>query len=89
MAQGKLMSQDFMEHHVIEGEWNFNQVYYKNYMNRLGVPNLTQALIEREDTYYVAQNCSSMWTYLKEHYDETVQAVQVDELDGIPVWKFQ
>ena len=89
MAQGKLISQNFMDHHVIEGEWNFNQVYYKNYMKRLQVPNLTQALMKRKNTYYVAQDCTSMWTYLKEHYDENVQAIQVDELDGIPVWQFQ
>ena len=89
MEQGKLMSQDFMNHHVVWGEWYFNQVYYKNYMDRLGVPNLTQALMNRENTYYVAQDCNSMWTYLKEHYGENVQVVQVDELDGIPVWQFQ
>lgn len=89
MAQGKLMSKNFMEHNLAEGGWDFNQVYSKGQMERLGVPNPIRALAERPHTYYVAEDCNAVLTYIREHYDEKVQAVQVEELDGIPVWQFQ
>ncbi len=89
MDQGKLMTEKFIDHNLSDGGWDFNQIYSQNQMKRLGVTNPVRALIEREHTYYVAKNCSEMWTYLKEHYDATVQAVQITELDGIPVWEFK
>lgn len=89
MAQGKLMSAEFMNHNLADGGWDFNQVYSKGQMERLGVPNPIRALVERAYTYYVAEDCTVVLTYIREHYDETAQAVQVDELDGIPVWQFQ
>ena len=89
MAQGKLMSADFMNHNLAEGGWDFNQVYSKGQMERLGVPNPLLALVERPHTYYVAKDCAAVFTYIQEHYDDTAQAVQVNELDGIPVWQFQ
>ena len=89
MAQGKLMSENFMNHNLADGGWDFNQVYSKGQMERLGVPNPIRALAERPHTYYVAENCNAVLTYLQEHYNENVQAIQVDELDGIPVWQFQ
>ena len=89
MAQGKLLSENFMNHNLADGGWDFNQVYSKGQMERLGVPNPIRALAERPHTYYVAEDCNAVLTYIREHYDEKVQAVQVDELDGIPVWQFQ
>lgn len=89
MAQGKLMSVDFMNHNLADGGWDFNQVYSKAQMERLGVPNPIWALAERTHTYYVAEDCNAVLTYIQEHYDAAVQAVQVKELNGIPVWQFQ
>lgn len=89
MAQGKLLSENFISHNLADGGWDFNQVYSKDQMEHLGVVNPIRALTERANTYYVAEDCHAVLTYIREHYDETAQAVQVDELDGIPVWKFQ
>ena len=89
MKQGKLISTDFFAHNISAGGWDFNQVYYKELMEKLGVPNPVWALVNRKKTYYVASDCTNMWTYLKEHYDAEVQVEQVDEIDGIPVWQFQ
>lgn len=89
MSQGKLLSQEFLAHHLNDGGWEFNQVYFKERMEQMGVPNPIHALIEQEETYYVAEDCNFVWTYLKEHYDDGIEAIQVDELNGIPVWKFR
>ena len=83
------MTAEDMKHNLNDGGWDFNQVYSQNQMKRLGVTNPVRALIEREHTYYVSKDCREMWTYLKEHYDAAVQAVQINELDGIPVWEFK
>lgn len=89
MDQGKLLSEDFLDHNLCYGEWTWGQVYYKNYLDRLGIPNPMRALVERQGTYLVAEDNILVLTYLQEHYDESVYASQIDEIEGIPVWKFQ
>lgn len=86
--QGKLMTEDFLEHNLCYGEWTYGQVYFQHYLDRLGVPNPMKALLERKETYYVAEDSNLVLTYLREHYDEQVQVLQTGEIDGIPVWKF-
>ena len=87
--QGKLMTDTFMEHNLCYGEWTYGQVYYQNYLERLGVPNPMRALLERKNTYYVAEDNSRVFTYLKEHFDENVKVREVGKIDGISVWKFE
>lgn len=88
-AQGKLMTEKFMEHNICAGLWIYHQVYFQNYLNRLGIPNPARALLERENTYYVAENEETMLVFLQEHYDEETIASQVGEIEGIPIWKFE
>ena len=89
MRQGKMISSEFMNHNISAGGWDFNQVYYRELMKRLGVPNPVKSLLEREKTYYIADDCNDMLIYLQEHFDKSVQAVQIDEIEGIPIWKFE
>lgn len=86
--QGKLMTEEFLEHNLCYGEWTYGQVYFQNYLERLGVPNPMKALLDREETYYVAEDSNLVLTYLREHFDEGVEVSQTGEIDGIPVWKF-
>lgn len=86
--QGKIMTEDFLKHNLCYGEWTYGQVYFRNYLERLGVPNPMKALLDRKETYYVAEDSDLVLTYLREHYDEKVQVVRTGEIDGIPVWKF-
>ena len=55
----------------------------------MGIPNPARALLERENTYYVAENEETMLVFLQEHYDEETIASQVGEIEGIPIWKFE
>lgn len=89
MNQGKLMTEEFMRHNLCYGEWTWGQVYYINYLERFQLPNPMKALLEREETYLVAEDHTLVSTYIKEHYDENVIVQKVDEIDGIPVWEFQ
>ena len=83
------MKTKFMEHNICAGLWIYHQVYFQNYLNRLGIPNPARALLERENTYYVAENEETMLVFLQEHYDEETIASQVGEIEGIPIWKFE
>ena len=64
-AQGKLMTEKFMEHNICAGLWIYHQVYFQNYLNRLGIPNPARALLERENTYYVAENEETMLVFCR------------------------
>ena len=87
-AQGKLMTDQFMDHNVCAGCWTYGHVYFNNYLKRLGIPNPVRALLEREKTWYVADDPCLLLVYLQEHYDETTTVRQEGELDGVPVWRF-
>lgn len=87
--QGKFMTDEFLAHNLSYGDWVYGQVYYERYLERLGIPNPVKALIERDRMYYVALDETEMLRYLQEHYDKTIQARKVRELEGIPVWEFQ
>lgn len=86
--QGKFMTDEFLEHNLFVGEWLYGQVYYNNYLNKIGLSNPMKALLEREQTYLVAEDNTMVLTYLKEHFDENVVAQKVGEIEGIPIWEF-
>ena len=86
--KGKLVSQDVLNHHMIEGAWIYGQFYFEQYLKLVGVDNPMAALLEKKNTFYVAEDCSYVSVYLQEHFDEKTTVEQVDEINGIPVWKF-
>lgn len=89
IEQGKFMSEEFLEHNLSCGDWTHGQVYYQNYLKRLGIDNPMEALLKRNNTYYVAPDAKTVLIYLREHYDEDVKVQKVDEIDGIPIWEFK
>ena len=53
MPQGKLPDSEFLEHNIAAGDWTYGQVYYQNYLKRLGIPNPAKALEEQDHVIYV------------------------------------
>lgn len=90
MNLGKLPTQEFIEHNMSVGDWIYGQKYYLEYLDRVNAANPAIALLERENTYFVseAETCSFVLEYMREHYGEDIQVVQVDSILYIPVWKF-
>jgi hypothetical protein len=86
----KLLSEEFVAHNLVDGEWEYSQPYYVDYLHNIGLDNPMQALLNREHTYYVApeERCQMVLTFLQEHYDSSVVVESVGEIKGIPVWKF-
>ena len=48
---GKLPSKELMNHMVFTGDWIYGQTYHKSYLERLGIPNPAEALLERDDVF--------------------------------------
>ena len=90
MKKGKLFSQKFIEHNLVDGEWMYSQPYYLEYLRKIGMENPMKALIERENTYYVANKsrCEIVLTYMQEHFSKNITAENIAEVGGFPVWKF-
>lgn len=88
MNQGKLISSDYLAHNIYAGAWTYGQVYFQQFLDKIGVENPMRELLENEKAYYVAEDSQMVLIYLQEHYDERVMAEQVKEIDGISVWRF-
>jgi hypothetical protein len=87
----ELPSEEFVAHNLVDGEWEYGQPYYVDYLHRIGLDNPMQALLNREHTYYVAseERCQMVLTFLQEHYDSNVVVENVGMAEDIlPVWKF-
>ena len=85
---GKLPTRDFLSHNIVEGDWIYGQVYFIKFLEASGIPNPAKALAMNDNTYYVAEDCRIMLDYLKEHFDESLNAIQTGEIHGFPVWQF-
>lgn len=88
MSSGKLPSAEFMGHNISAGDWTYGQYYFIDYLDGLGIANPAEALITREKTYLVDDDCTFVLEYLRQVYDDQVYAVQVDSINEIPVWQF-
>jgi hypothetical protein len=87
----ELLSEEFVAHNLVDGEWEYGQPYYVDYLHRIGLDNPMQALLNREHTYYVAseERCQMVLTFLQEHYDSNVVVENVGLVEeALPVWKF-
>lgn len=87
--QGKLETRNFIDHNIPHGDWIYGQKFMEEYYDRIGTHNPVRALLNRENTYYVARDKTAMETYLQENVNPNAYAVQVDTIKGIPIWKFE
>lgn len=93
MEAGKLPSESFVHQNLPWGEWNTSgQIYFQQLLAELDMPNPMQSLLTRPRTYLVAEDISSIETWLQEHYDASASAnpigtVDVFALGKIPIWQ--
>lgn len=89
--QGKMTDTVFFAHNVPCGEWYYGQTGFQKHLQSIGIPNPMKALLSRPETYLIAEETEMEYvlTYLKEHFDSSVQAKQVSVLYDQPVWQFE
>ena len=89
MKQGKLPSEEFLQHNLSVGDWTYGQVYFENHLKEVNAKNPAKALVERENTYFVGKDNSFLLEYLQEHYNNDIEVKQYGEINNIPIWSFQ
>ena len=95
MDEGKLPDTAFLRQNLAWGEWNTSgQITYQQLLSGLGVANPMQSLLNRPHTYLVGEknDIILIQTWLREHYDTTATAEQIDTIDvfavgKIPIWQ--
>ncbi|WP_026509731.1 hypothetical protein [Butyrivibrio sp. LC3010] len=88
MSEGRLPKEEFLNHNSDVGSWVFGQKYYIKNLADVGISNPIKALLERDNTYYIADDCQFALKYVRRFYGEDIEAVQVDVIYSTPVWKF-
>ena len=87
IQEGKLIPEVVMQRNIPEGNWFYGQVFFDQYLEKIGVDNPIDVVMQ-EDAYYVGDNCLFLLYYLQEHVDYHIQAEQVGDILEIPVWDF-
>ena len=87
--EGKIPPRAVARRHVPKGVWYHNQPYYMKMLASLKISNPAEALLEREETYYVSNDPSFLLSFLREHYGSNICCEQVGRILEIPYWRFQ
>lgn len=86
--QGKMATKKCLQHNIAQGEYIYSQAFTDEYFSKLGTKNPVRALVDRENTYYVAHDVTYMQTYLREHVNPSALAFEVGKIDDVTIWKF-
>ena len=86
MGQGKLPSKELLNHLVSTGDWTYGQIYFKTYLERLGIPNPAAALLERDDVFLISHDPVLLFAILEERAGGPIEAEQVGTIFDIPIY---
>lgn len=86
--RGIMPSADCISHNAPTGTWLYGQPYYNDFLAQRKAPNPAKALLERPNTYYVAEDPTRLLLFLREHYGPDLQAIQVGSVCDCPIWEF-
>ena len=84
--QGKLPSKELLNHLVSTGDWTYGQIYFKTYLERLGMPNPAAALLERDDVFLVSHDPVLLFAILEERAGGPIEAEQVGTVLDTPIY---
>ena len=80
--QDKLPTQRVIEHNIAMGDWVYGQVYFREFLQKIGAENPALALLERPNTYLMEGQEELFMQYMREHYGEDIQMEYVKEVNG-------
>jgi len=80
--QDKLPTQRVIEHNIAIGDWVYGQVYFRDFLSRIGAENPALALLDRPNTYLVEGKHDIFLQYMQEHYGESIQLEYSHEVNG-------
>ena len=65
----------------------YEQVYFRNFLERINAKNPALALLERPNTYLVEGMEEDFLKYMQHHYEEDIELEYVNEIDGHKVYR--
>lgn len=87
---GKLFSKELVRTNIPDGEWIYNQPYFKNMLEEIGMTNPMYSLLNNDGVYYVSYggNVINVIDYCLYRRNISVEALQIGSFDIIPINKF-
>ena len=85
--QDKLPTRDVIEHNIGMGDWVYEQVYFRDFLERINASNPALALLERENTYLVQGMEDDFLIYMKHYYGEDIELEEVGKIRDSKVFK--
>lgn len=87
LENGKLPSEELMNHMVFIGDWTYGQPYQISYLKRLGIPNPAKALLERDDVFLAHQRPGLVFALLEARAGKPIEAEQIGMVADTPVYR--
>ena len=85
--QDKLPTQRVIEHNIAIGDWVYDQVYFRDFLEQIDAENPALALLERPNTYMVEGQEEIFLEYMQEHYGKDIQLEYSHEILDRKVYK--
>lgn len=85
--QDKLPTRRVIEHNIGMGDWVYDQVYFRDYLERIGASNPALALLDRPNTYLVEGMEEDFLLYMKHYYGKDIELEEVGKIRDRKVFK--
>ena len=85
--QDKLPTRRVIEHNIGMGDWVYEQVYFRNFLERIDAQNPAIALLDRPNTYLVEGMEEDFLKYMEHHYGKEIGLKEVGEIRDQKVYK--
>lgn len=88
MNAGKFTPTNMIQHHISGGDWMYGQKYHQELLQEINAKNPALALLDRENTWYVATSPDLMLQILQEHYGDGIRSEMCGSVLNENCWKF-
>ena len=85
--QDKLPTKRVIEHNIGMGDWIYEQIYFREFLEKIGAENPALALLERPNTFLVEGTEKEFLLYMKHHYGEDIELETVGKISDQKVFR--
>lgn len=85
--QDKLPTRRVVEHNIGMGDWVYEQVYFREFLERINAKNPALALLERPNTYLVEGMEDDFLKYMRHYYGDDIELEEAGEINKKKVYK--
>ena len=85
--QDKLPTRRVIEHNIGMGDWVYEQIYFRNFLERIDAQNPAMALLDRPNTYLVEGMEEDFLKYMEYHYGIEIELKEVGKINKQKVYR--